>query len=129
LRGKIKRGCGEIHKEGTTCLEKKNELLCFVKYNGSFATSNFREFSMDKTTSLYLDVLRFSAAILVLLSHSATFLDIYLPVLSDFGSEAVAVFFVLSGYVISYVVAKKKIIPHLTLKQELLESILYLFQH
>jgi peptidoglycan/LPS O-acetylase OafA/YrhL len=84
---------------------------------------------MDKTTSLYLDVLRFSAAILVLLSHSATFLDIYLPVLSDFGSEAVAVFFVLSGYVISYVVAKKKIIPHLTLKQELLESILYLFQH
>ena len=63
---------------------------------------------MDKTTSLYLDLLRFSAAILVLLSHSATFLDIYLPVLSDFGSEAVAVFFVLSGYVISYVVAKKE---------------------
>jgi peptidoglycan/LPS O-acetylase OafA/YrhL len=56
----------------------------------------------------FLDVLRFSAAILVLLSHSATFLDIYLPVLSDFGSEAVAVFFVLSGYVISYVVAKKE---------------------
>jgi peptidoglycan/LPS O-acetylase OafA/YrhL len=43
--------------------------------------------------SLYLDLLRFSAAVLVLLYHSG---------LARFGHEAVIVFFVLSGYVISY---------------------------
>ncbi len=62
---------------------------------------------MNKTVSLYLDLVRFSAALAVFLSHFAFtrltggsyqwFREI------NFGSDVVIVFFVLSGYVIAYV--------------------------
>ncbi len=54
--------------------------------------------------SIYLDLLRFGAAVVVFLSHAHVFL---LPSIKigplGWGREAVAVFFVLSGFVISYV--------------------------
>lgn len=63
---------------------------------------------LNKTLSLYLDLIRFIAALLVVFSHAVTFEKIHIPILSDYGSEAVAVFFVLSGYVISYVTSIKE---------------------
>ncbi|MBC7685337.1 MAG: acyltransferase, partial [Bdellovibrionales bacterium] len=60
---------------------------------------------MDKPFSLYLDVVRFTAAVLVVLSHFVQHgllggVDSH-PMLL-FGREAVIVFFVLSGFVIAY---------------------------
>ena len=52
---------------------------------------------LNKITSLYLDLIRFIAAILVVFSHAVTFEKIKIPILSGYGSEAVAIFFVLSG--------------------------------
>lgn len=63
---------------------------------------------LNKITSLYLDLIRFIAAILVVFSHAVTFEKIKIPILSGYGSEAVAIFFVLSGYVISYVTSTKE---------------------
>ena len=60
---------------------------------------------MDKPFSLYLDLARFTAAILVVLSHFVQQGIIghaaYDPLL-NFGREAVIVFFVLSGFVIAW---------------------------
>ena len=56
---------------------------------------------MTKNLSVYFDFLRFSAAIVVLLSHWNRFLpNISLPFP---GKDAVIVFFVLSGFVVAYV--------------------------
>ncbi len=59
---------------------------------------------IDGNLSIYLDLLRFGAAVVVFLSHAHVFL---LPSIKigplGWGREAVAVFFVLSGFVISYV--------------------------
>lgn len=59
---------------------------------------------IDGNLSIYLDLLRLGAAIVVFLSHAHVFL---LPSIKigplGWGREAVAVFFVLSGFVISYV--------------------------
>ncbi|HBR1047227.1 TPA: acyltransferase [Klebsiella pneumoniae] len=63
---------------------------------------------MNKLSSIYLDLLRFSAAVLVLLYHATRVYKIDIPFISLFGKEAVVVFFVLSGYVISYVVTTKE---------------------
>jgi peptidoglycan/LPS O-acetylase OafA/YrhL len=66
---------------------------------------------MNREFSLYLDVARFFAAILVLISHYVEFgvfgeaAATYVP---DFGREAVIVFFVLSGYVIAYTTESKR---------------------
>lgn len=64
---------------------------------------------MDKHFSLYLDLTRFSAALLVVLTH---FVQRGLvgggPLL---GREAVMVFFVLSGYVIAYTTSEKALTP------------------
>jgi len=57
---------------------------------------------MKDHTSLYLDVLRFSAAFLVFIFHAGHFSGAYIPVLGHLGSEAVIVFFVLSGLVVSF---------------------------
>lgn len=65
--------------------------------------------------SLYLDILRFTAALAVYLSHIAVFPFVE-PVASGaarsplalYGTPAVTVFFVLSGYVIAYVVATRE---------------------
>ncbi|MDQ3565103.1 MAG: acyltransferase [Pseudomonadota bacterium] len=65
---------------------------------------------MTAALSLYLDLVRFVAAIVVLLSHFA-YTRIsggeYL-ILRRFGADAVIVFFVLSGYVIAYVSAERE---------------------
>lgn len=59
---------------------------------------------MNKTFSLYLDLVRFVAAVLVFLSHSNQrwLVKDILPA-SSYGHSAVVVFFVLSGFVIAYI--------------------------
>ena len=59
---------------------------------------------MPRGLSLYLDVLRFAASIEVFLFHFVAITDPLRgqPVWTAFGAEAVIIFFVLSGYVISY---------------------------
>ncbi len=65
---------------------------------------------MNRETSVYLDAIRFSAAMAVFFSHIAPryFADGFLWQFSSFGSPAVVVFFVLSGFVIGYVTARKE---------------------
>jgi peptidoglycan/LPS O-acetylase OafA/YrhL len=67
---------------------------------------------MKKEFSIYLDLVRFVAAILVVIYHSNMRLLISekLP-FSNHGHAAVIVFFVLSGYVISYITATKETTP------------------
>ncbi|MFM8900234.1 MAG: acyltransferase family protein [Burkholderiales bacterium] len=64
---------------------------------------------MNRSFSLYLDLVRFIAACLVYLYHSNQrwLVSEVLPA-SHFGHSAVVVFFVLSGYVIAYVTATKE---------------------
>ena len=64
---------------------------------------------MDKHFSLYLDALRFLAAVLVVLAHYGQY-RFFLPSghMYDFGREAVIIFFVLSGFVIAYTTAARK---------------------
>lgn len=57
---------------------------------------------MNKSLSLYLDSVRFIAALLVFLFHMGYFSGWRVPVVGQYGSEAVIAFFVLSGFVISY---------------------------
>ncbi len=59
---------------------------------------------MNRATSLYLDLVRFGAALLVMLTHLAypRFSGGQLLPLRTYGNDAVMVFFVLSGYVITY---------------------------
>jgi peptidoglycan/LPS O-acetylase OafA/YrhL len=63
---------------------------------------------MRRSLSVYLDLLRFTAALGVVLSHAGSFV---LPTepqrIASNGAECVAVFFVLSGFVIRYVTAEK----------------------
>lgn len=63
---------------------------------------------MNPAFSLYLDAVRFLAAVLVVLYHTNQrwLIDMPLP-MADYGHSAVVVFFVLSGYVISHVTARK----------------------
>ncbi|WP_431311886.1 acyltransferase family protein [Sphingomonas lacusdianchii] len=59
---------------------------------------------MHRNLSIYLEVLRFAAAVAVVLSHARGILFPALPWrLAAHGPEAVAVFFVLSGFVIRFV--------------------------
>lgn len=62
---------------------------------------------MRRDTSIYLDLLRAGAAVSVFLMHTRNFL---LPEMTGarWGNEAVSVFFVLSGYVISYVMENRQ---------------------
>lgn len=64
---------------------------------------------MKKEFSLYLDLMRFLAALAVVIYHSNLRLisDSMVP-LSGHGHAAVIVFFVLSGFVISYVTAERE---------------------
>jgi len=67
---------------------------------------------MQKEFSIYLDLVRFVAAVMVLLSHSNVRKVIAEPLsLSDQGHAAVIVFFILSGYVISYITAEREKTP------------------
>ena len=67
---------------------------------------------MKRELSIYLDLVRFLAAVLVVIYHSNTRLLVkdVLP-LSGYGHSAVIVFFVLSGYVIAYVTQSKETTP------------------
>ena len=63
--------------------------------------------ALDRSTSLYLDLIRPLAALLVMLSH-VSFNAISggrLVLFAPYGGQAVDVFFVLSGFVIAYVVS------------------------
>jgi peptidoglycan/LPS O-acetylase OafA/YrhL len=65
---------------------------------------------MDKQTSVYLDFVRFSAALMVMMSH---FSDIgwsggFASWTHALGTPAVTLFFVLSGYVMAYAVDSKE---------------------
>jgi len=62
---------------------------------------------MTRSFSIYLDFLRFFAALLVLFYHSKTIYDPDL-VLFTFGHEAVILFFILSGFVIAFVTDTKE---------------------
>jgi peptidoglycan/LPS O-acetylase OafA/YrhL len=64
---------------------------------------------MNRSFSLYLDLVRFIAACLVYIYHANQrwLVSDVLPA-SHFGHSAVVVFFVLSGYVIAYVTATKE---------------------
>lgn len=64
---------------------------------------------MDKKQSVYLDLLRFSAALAVFLSHLKGLVATEIPDwIGTHGGEAVALFFVLSGFVIAFVVDVKE---------------------
>jgi len=64
---------------------------------------------MNKSFSVYLDLVRFTAACLVYLWHSnMRLLTLDVPPAAGFGHSAVVVFFVLSGYVIAYATDQKE---------------------
>lgn len=64
---------------------------------------------MNRAFSVYLDLIRFVAAFLVFVYHSNQRIIIEKPLpLSDYGHSSVIVFFVLSGYVISYVSSRNE---------------------
>lgn len=65
---------------------------------------------MNRGLSVYLDLLRFTAAMAVFLCHSsyARYTAIFTDSFRPFGHDAVIVFFVLSGFVIAYVSARKE---------------------
>lgn len=64
---------------------------------------------MNKSFSIYLDIIRFMAACLVVLYHSnmRNIVETILPA-SNWGHAAVIVFFVLSGFVIAYITDTKE---------------------
>lgn len=57
---------------------------------------------MSASLSSYLNIIRLVAAVLVYFYHAGHFSGIRFPVLSELGQEAVVVFFVLSGFVITF---------------------------
>jgi len=65
--------------------------------------------ALSRNLSIYLDLLRRAAAMAVFLGHAAVFVMPSLPsFISGNAGEAVAVFFVLSGFVISFVANEKE---------------------
>ena len=66
---------------------------------------------MNKETSVYLDFLRFSAAMIVFLGHAGSqrFSGGFFWRIAPFGQDSVDFFFVISGFVIGYVVDTREI--------------------
>lgn len=62
---------------------------------------------MNRNFSIYLDLIRFLAAIAVLLHHFSDILFSSPYRIFNIGHEAVVIFFILSGYVIAYTVKEK----------------------
>jgi len=83
-----------------------------TQYSPDARNSGVTPAVMNKPTSIYLDLIRFLAAVTVFFVHANY--DRFtggLPVLwrlKDFGNDAVMVFFVLSGFVIAYVSDQKE---------------------
>lgn len=69
------------------------------------------EDSIDPALSVYFDLMRFFAAIIVVLNHYGVMLSLDRKTTFP-GSDAVIVFFVLSGYVIAYVSDRKHLTAH-----------------
>jgi peptidoglycan/LPS O-acetylase OafA/YrhL len=63
---------------------------------------------MKSETSVFLDMARFCAALIVAFDHMADYTNGFLWKVEAFGPQAVDVFFVLSGYVIAYAVANRE---------------------
>ena len=67
---------------------------------------------MNKTASIYLDLIRFLSAILVFLAHAKynRFDGEWLKSVGDLGlgHDAVIIFFVLSGFIIAYITSRKE---------------------
>lgn len=65
---------------------------------------------MDKATSIYLNFLRFFSAMLVFVFHAkhSKFDGAWLNSVGGYGHDAVIVFFVLSGFVITYITSIKQ---------------------
>ncbi|WP_445145018.1 acyltransferase family protein [Dyella sp. Tek66A03] len=63
---------------------------------------------MKTETSVFLDIVRFCAALVVAFDHIADYTNGLLWKFGAFGPQAVVVFFVLSGYVIAYAVANRE---------------------
>ncbi|MFT4805698.1 MAG: peptidoglycan/LPS O-acetylase OafA/YrhL [Sediminicola sp.] len=67
---------------------------------------------MNQSTSIYLDFIRFLAALVVFFSHASvekfTGDNKFLTLFRAFDHDAVVIFFVLSGYVITYVAHEKE---------------------
>ena len=59
------------------------------------------------TTSVYLDFIRATAAVLVFIFHMGFFSGYHVPVVGELGGEAVLTFFVLSGLVITGAAVQK----------------------
>jgi peptidoglycan/LPS O-acetylase OafA/YrhL len=76
---------------------------------GQFTATSRRRDPLGKPLSVYLDLVRFSAAVIVFLSHACKpgFAESLLPNLVQNGIDAVTIFFVLSGFVISYTAVNK----------------------
>ncbi|NVM74434.1 peptidoglycan/LPS O-acetylase OafA/YrhL/predicted ATP-grasp superfamily ATP-dependent carboligase [Duganella sp. SG902] len=67
---------------------------------------------MNRSFSIYLDLVRVASALLVVLYHSnLRLLSVDKLPLSDHGHAAVIVFFVLSGYVIAHITATRETTP------------------
>ncbi len=68
--------------------------------------------ALPKAFSIYLDIVRLFASLLVVFYHSNNrLISAEHPPLSAFGHEAVVVFFVLSGFVIAFVTATREHTP------------------
>ena len=63
---------------------------------------------MDKNFYTYLDALRFASAAIVVFAHSRHLIGELVPYQTSLGLYAVAVFFVLSGYVIAFAACEKE---------------------
>ncbi|MFL6634022.1 MAG: acyltransferase family protein, partial [Massilia sp.] len=57
---------------------------------------------LQPNLSVYLDLLRYFAALMVYLFHAGHFSQYKLPFFGTYGGLGVAVFFVLSGFVIAF---------------------------
>lgn len=68
---------------------------------------------MNRETSIYLDFVRLSAALVVMVGHLSgkRFSDGLFWQVGQFMDDAVTVFFVLSGFVIAHVVGEKEVTP------------------